>query len=191
MQLSEGVKNLLILNGIFWLATMVLLNNFGVDLALHFPTSPGFQPYQVVTSMFAHLDFSHLLWNMITLIFIGPFVEMMLGTKRFIIFYLICGLGATAIHVIMGFLLNQHFGALGASGATSGLLIFFVIYFWDRDVNLLFIPFAFKGWMLFVLFFGRDIYNVLVGAHTGISHWAHLGGALIGFIYVQWWRRAS
>ena len=188
MQLTNGVKNLLILNGLFWLATM-LLAKYGIDLAIHFPGSAYFKPFQFVTSMFAHRDFGHLLGNMITLVFFGPFVEMMLGDKKFIGYYLLCGLGATAIYLISGYVLGSLYPMLGASGATSGIMIFFLIYFWDKEINLLFIPFPVKGWMLFIFFFGKDIYNIVMNNHTGIAHWAHMGGAIVGFLYVQIWRR--
>ena len=100
--LPEVVKNLLIINGLFFLATWALQNQ-GIDLtnlfALHQFQSPDFKPHQLVTHMFMHGDFSHLLVNMIALYFFGKTLENMWGGKRFLTYYMITGFGAALIYV--------------------------------------------------------------------------------------------
>ncbi len=96
------VKNLLIINGLFFLATIALGSSMGVDLyrilGLHFPLSENFAPYQFITYMFMHGDFSHLFFNMFALWMFGNILENVWGPKRFIIYYLITGLGAALLH---------------------------------------------------------------------------------------------
>ena len=106
--LPEVVKNLLIINGLFFLSTWALQNQ-GIDLtnlfALHQFQSPDFKPHQLVTHMFMHGDFSHLLVNMIALYFFGKTLENMWGGKRFLIYYMITGFGAALIY--MGYIQFQ------------------------------------------------------------------------------------
>lgn len=185
-QISEGVKNLLIINVVVFVLGMIL-NRFSIDLALNYPAYETFKPFQLVTNIFAHATPKHLLYNMLTLYFVGPFVEMMLGSKNFIKYYLICGFGAVAVYLLAETYLyagSPHPSVLGASGAIYGCLIFFLIYFWNKDMSLFLIPIQVKGWMLFLLFFGPNIYFAITGARTGTAHWAHLGGALTGVIYM-------
>jgi membrane associated rhomboid family serine protease len=100
--LPPVVKNLLIINGLFFLATIALGNSMGIDLyrvlGLHFPGSQNFAPYQFITYMFMHGDFSHLFFNMFALWMFGNILENVWGPKRFIIYYLVTGLGAALLH---------------------------------------------------------------------------------------------
>ena len=100
--LPEVVKNLLIINGLFFLATWALQSR-GVDLsnlfALHQFQSPDFKPHQLITHMFMHADFTHLLFNMFALWMFGKTLENMWGGKRFLIYYMITGFGAALIYI--------------------------------------------------------------------------------------------
>jgi membrane associated rhomboid family serine protease len=100
--LPPVVKNLLIINGLFFLATIAIGNSMGIDLyrvlGLHFPGSQNFAPYQFITYMFMHGDFSHLFFNMFALWMFGNILENVWGPKRFIIYYLVTGLGAALLH---------------------------------------------------------------------------------------------
>lgn len=100
--LPTVVKNLLILNGLFFLATLVFIGTFNVDLTtllgLHFPLSYEFRPYQIVTYMFMHGSFMHLFFNMFALWMFGAPLENLWGPKRFLIYYVITGIGAAACH---------------------------------------------------------------------------------------------
>jgi len=96
------VKNLLIINGLFFLATLALGNTFGIDLyrvlGLHFPGAQNFAPYQFITYMFMHGGFTHLFFNMFALWMFGNVLENVWGPKRFVVYYLITGLGAALLH---------------------------------------------------------------------------------------------
>ena len=103
-ELPEVVKNLLILNGLFFLAT-VSLNNLGIDLVkilgLHQFQSPDFRPHQLITHLFMHGNFTHLFFNMFALWMFGKILENVLGSKRFLIYYTITGIGAASIHLLI------------------------------------------------------------------------------------------
>lgn len=96
------VKNLLIINGLFFLATITLSSAFNIDLyklfGLHFPGAMDFRPYQFLTYMFMHGGFTHLFFNMFALWMFGNVLENVWGAKRFLIYYLITGFGAAFIH---------------------------------------------------------------------------------------------
>lgn len=100
--LPPVVKNLLIINGLFFIGTQVLAGKFGIDLystfGLHYWTSIGFEPYQIVTHMFMHGDFGHIFSNMFALWMFGSVLENFWGGKRFLVFYFVTGLGAALIH---------------------------------------------------------------------------------------------
>ena len=103
-ELHEVVKNLLILNGLFFLAT-VSLNNLGIDLVkilgLHQFQSPDFRPHQLITHLFMHGNFTHLFFNMFALWMFGKILENVWGSKRFLIYYMITGIGAASIHLLI------------------------------------------------------------------------------------------
>ena len=103
-ELPEIVKNLLILNGLFFLAT-VSLSNLGIDLVkilgLHQFQSPEFRPHQLITHLFMHGNFTHLFFNMFALWMFGKILENVWGSKRFLIYYIITGIGAASIHLLI------------------------------------------------------------------------------------------
>lgn len=102
------VKNLLIINGLFFLATLVLKEQFGIDLeerlGLHYPSSPAFRPYQIVTYMFMHGSFMHVFFNMFALWMFGNTLENLWGSKRFLTYYMITGIGAAVIQLLVTYL---------------------------------------------------------------------------------------
>lgn len=101
--LPEVIKNLLIINGLFFLATIVMGNVFGLDLVgtlgLYLPNSDQFEPYQIVTHMFMHGGFGHVFFNMFALWMFGYTLENVWGSKRILIYYLLTGFGAAALHM--------------------------------------------------------------------------------------------
>jgi membrane associated rhomboid family serine protease len=103
-ELPEVVKNLLILNGLFFLAT-VSLSNLGIDLVkilgLHQFQSTDFRPHQLITHLFMHGNFTHLFFNMFALWMFGKILENVWGSKRFLIYYMITGIGAASIHLLI------------------------------------------------------------------------------------------
>ena len=101
--LPPVVKNLLIINGILFLASYVMGSNMGIDLenllGLHYPMSTAFKPWQIVTYMFMHGSFMHLFFNMFALWMFGNTLENLWGSKRFLIYYMITGMGAAVIQI--------------------------------------------------------------------------------------------
>jgi len=202
-RISEVVKNLIIINVIFFLGSnLLMLPNGGLipmeslALALHFPLSDGYQHYQIVTHMFMHAGLGHLFFNMLGLFFFGPPLENLWGSKRFLFFYLAAGFGAALIHVLFSYYeyayggvpVNQIYPALGASGAVYGVFVGFAILFPKEKVMLLIPPIPMRASVLVLLLIGYDLFSGISGAGTGIAHFAHLGGAFFGALMVLYWK---
>lgn len=217
------VKNLLIINIIFYIATL-LFNGGGTYplveyLGVYYFDSPNFKIWQLITYMFMHspVSFAHILFNMFALFTFGTSLEYLFGSKRFLNFYLITGLGALALQMLVqaievyqiagSITINpetfnsansEHIRTLqeiyygpmvGASGAIFGLLIAFGLLYPNAELFIMFIPVPVKAkyiipfYILLELFLG-------VGQFSGdsVAHFAHLGGALFGFILMKIWR---
>lgn len=156
--------------------------------------SAYFKPWQLVTHIFLHGSWSHLAFNMIGLWSFGRMVEKVWGGKRFLIFYLVCGIGAGVISQLVDqFVFNQAYGAtLGASGAVYGLLVAFALMFPNFKIMLIFLPVPIAAKYFVPVLLLIDLTAGLTGISIfgqNIAHFAHLGGALIGFIIVQVYRR--
>jgi len=168
MRLTDVVKNLLIINVLLYVAlNFTFLGNF-------------FEYYELRRYWGGSIGIMHIFGNMLTLCFFGPMLERLWGPKRFLFFYLACGLGAGLLHLLVN--TNSH--ALGASGAIAGVLLAFAYYNPSARIMLLFPPIPIKAKYLVggVLLF--DLFAGLTGMRTGIAHFAHLGGALIGALLV-------
>ena len=178
--------------------------------ALYYPSSPFFKPWQVLTHMFMHGGFWHLLFNMYTLYIFGTVLERVWGSKKFLIFYFVTGLGAAAIHtgvewIQMKVLLNQvadgslvamesiarlkYTPTVGASGAIYGVLMGYAMLYPDSLLTLIFPPVTLKAkW--FVLIFGAiELAIGLSSANDGVAHFAHLGGMLFGYLLILFWKK--
>ena len=184
-RISEVVKNLIFINAIVFLALQLpLFSAFRHFFVLYPVGSEAFQPVQLVTHMFNHGNMSHLFFNMLALFFFGPDVENIWGAKKFLIYYMICGLGSMIAHVILG----GNAPVLGASGAISGVLIAFAWLYPDRRVMLLIPPIPMKAKYLIMIIIVMDLFLGLSHMSTGIAHFAHLGGAFFGFLLIMFWR---
>lgn len=184
--LTDVVKNLLLINVIvFFALTLPFFNNY-YDYFVLFPLdSARFHPVQIITHMFNHGGFGHLFFNMLTLYFFGPNVERVWGPRRFLFYYMMCGLGSVLMHVLFG----GGSAVLGASGAISGVLLAFAFLYPDAKVMLLIPPIPIKAKYLVAILLAVDFYLGVSGSATGIAHFAHLGGALIGAILIQMFRK--
>lgn len=206
--LTGVCRHLVLLNVLFFIGSFVLLGSESFDsegqivslgrgqLAAFFPGSPHFQPYQLFTHMFMHAGIGHIFWNMLSLYIFGPSVEATMGASRFLIYYFICGLGALALH--LGILYFQMTSAgfdpmlsnasmWGASGAIFGLYAAYGALFAEREIMLLFPPIPIKG-KYFVLIFGLlELYAGIKGGGSGVAHFAHVGGAVVGMLMILWW----
>lgn len=171
-----------------------------------------FQPYQVVTYMFTHDPGSplHIIFNMFVLWMFGRVIESVWGAKKFLIYYLACGLGAAAVHLVIQYFRSEqllaaiqanneaaiisNFGAispaLGASGAVMGVMVAFAMLFPNQELLLIPIPIPIKAKWLVLAYALIDLIGGLgVVKGDNIAHFAHLGGALTGFILVMIWRK--
>src|SRR5688572_26197989 len=145
MPITPIVKHMLILNVIVFLAIKMLPENIGQMMPFYSPATGFFQPFQIITYMFTHFDVSHIFFNMLSLFFLGPMVEMALGAKRFLGLYMISGLVALAAHFLVYYLpyylgstySPPQFAVLGASGSVFGVTIAFATLFPDRQLMLL------------------------------------------------------
>lgn len=216
------VKYLIIINVVVWLLEVVTQSGWIIDyFALHDIRSSLFRPHQFLTYMFLHesyndrgqVVFAHIFFNMFALWMFGSTLENYWGSKRFLNFYLICGIGAVIINMIIMYihntaLIHQYSAAvdpdtaavyrdqilnvplLGASGAIFGVLVAFGYTFPNTEMILIPIPFPIKakwlviGYVLLELFLG-----ISPTKGDDVAHFAHLGGALVGFITVFIWNK--
>jgi len=255
------IKNLLIINGLVFLAQNTFAGptssfSFEDYFALHAWQSDLYKPWQLITHMFLHGDFSHILGNMFALWMFGSILENVWGPKRFLLFYMLCGVGAALIHLaILSYQLiplateyehllllsktnasgfteaiynystkhqipltqilaenkvslstpglapqlmdlittyyNKTIGTatLGASGAVFGILIAFVYLFPNTYIYIYFL-FPVKAKWLGIVYFAFELYKGIENsAGDNVARWAHVGGALIGFILVYIWKK--
>ena len=188
-QTPPVVKNLLIINVLIFAATKLL--PIGPQImhycALWVDMTP-FRTYQFVTYMFLHADVEHLFFNMFALWMFGRTLEYELGSKRFLVYYMICGIGAALIQAGIAWAMDEPMTLVGASGAVMGLLLAFGVMHPNAVIILLFPPIPMKAkW--FVIVYG--IIELLLGwrGSGNVAHFAHVGGMLWGLLLLYWWRR--
>ncbi len=211
IRITDVVKNLIIINVLFYLGTMFLMGepqvwelNEGIYkrllLAMHSPflENSGFQPFQIVTHTFMHSgqDITHIFFNMFTLFMFGPILEEKWGAKKFLFFYLASGLGALGFYVLVSYFIDPSaaYLLLGASGAVYGVLIAFMFYYPNAQLMLLIPPIPMKAKYLIGGLLAIDIFmGVLGGSYiaSNTAHFAHIGGAITGFLIVWYWRRTG
>jgi membrane associated rhomboid family serine protease len=183
--LTPTVKNLIIINSGVFILQMFIPEVTGY-LSLYNVNTPLFKPYQLFTYMFAHGGFVHLFFNMLMLAFTAPVLETFWGSNRFLQFYLITGVGAAVFSVIIDFLTGGGAGAmLGASGAIYGVLMGFGMLFPNLEVMLLIPPVPIKAkYLVFVL----GGITFLMDRSGSVAHFAHLGGIVVAWILIKFWR---
>ena len=186
--LPTGVKNLLIVNVIMYLATIVLekygFNNITTSLAL-WPLGSGFfKLWQPVTYMFLHASIDHIFFNMFALWMFGYILENYWGTKRFLFYYFVCGIGAGLINM----LIPTSGLTVGASGAVYGILLAFGMMFPNEQIYLYFLLPIKAKWFV-IGYAAIELFEGVFRSADGIAHFAHLGGMLFGLILILYWRR--
>lgn len=190
IQLQPAIKNLIIINVLFYIATFYVFdtNLMFEYFALFYPTSPYFNVWQIVTHMFMHGGFMHILFNMYALYAFGSPLEQMWGSKKFLFFYFSAGLGAAAIHTLSNYFFQVYnIPAVGASGAIYGVLVAFGMSFPNAKLALIFFPVPIAAKYFIPLLILSDLYFGFSGGGS-IAHFAHIGGALFGFIMMLYWR---
>ena len=209
-------KNLLIVNFLAFAATWVLELR-GIDLTqllgLHFFLASDFQIYQFFTYMFLHGGFTHIFFNMFALWMFGSVIERVWGPKKFIFYYIVCGMGAGitqelvqyATYTIEGISAYQYVSAggvqmttdayinlwttIGASGAVYGILLAFGMIFPNERLFIIPFPFPIKAKWLIVGYIAIELFSAMTGPGDGVAHMAHLGGMLFGFLLIRYWQR--
>ncbi|HBT86753.1 MAG: rhomboid family intramembrane serine protease [Fermentimonas sp.] len=200
-------KNLLIINVIVWLAQFVLLRRADIDLTqqfgLHFPFSDNFRIYQLVTYMFLHdpYSFSHVFFNMFAVFMFGRTLEQVWGPKRFLTYYMVTGIGAGLVQILVLYLrissvvpADMFYAVnsvtVGASGAVFGILLAFGMLFPNAQLFIIPFPFPIKAkW--FVIGYGllELLFGVFNRTGDNVAHFAHLGGMLFGIFMILYWRK--
>lgn len=211
------VKNLIIINALFFLAEEILPNGLGnmlvERLGLYLWQSPNFHLYQLVTHMFLHGSLTHLFMNMFALWMFGRTLEYALGSKRFLTYYMVTGIGAGLLQMAVGWIeiarlqaIAQEMGGLtpymqsvimqranvvtiGASGAVFGVLLAFGMMYPNSIIMLLIPPIPIKA-KYFVIGYGViELLLGVVGSRSGIAHFAHVGGMIFGFFLLYYWKK--
>ena len=200
-------RSLLIVNVIMFVATLINEDFMIRTFAMFYPASPLFRWWQPLTHMFMHGGWWHILFNMYTLVMFGMVVERALGTKKFLILYFVTGLGAVALHTGVEWLDIHRLAAstdmsaqasvidilrtpmVGASGAIYGVLVAFAMLYPEARMTLIFPPVTLDAKWMVAIFIGIELLTGITGTQVGIAHFAHLGGALFGFLLVWYWRK--
>jgi rhomboid-like protein len=221
------VKNLLIINIICFLPSLFYSHNFAIPgydpvaerYGVHYFNSHKFESYQLITYMFLHGGWMHIIFNMFALYSFGTAIEYVMGSKRFFNFYFICGFGAVALQILVqaievhaitgGFTISQpelqatylqygdkaaklysiyHSDMVGASGAIFGLLIAFGMIYPNAELMIMLIPVPVKAKYVIPVYMLLEL-SLGVGQFEwdNVAHFAHLGGAVLGFILVKAW----
>lgn len=185
-------KNLIIINVIVFLFTWVLErrdSTFMNAFILFDPSTPWFHPWQLITYMFMHGGFWHILFNMYTLFIFGSVVERIIGSKKFLVFYLICGVGAAGFHLLVTALLSGMSGPMvGASGAIYGVMLAYAMLFPESKLTLIFPPVTLSAKWMVIVFAAIELVTGVTSTVEGIAHFAHLGGMLFGFLIIKFWK---
>ncbi|MBR4789176.1 MAG: rhomboid family intramembrane serine protease [Bacteroidales bacterium] len=191
-QLPPATINLIIVNAILFLATLINQDFMIRTFAMFPPESPLFRWWQIITHMFMHGGFWHILFNMYTLFLFGMVVERTIGTKKFLVYYFLCGLGAAALHIGVQSLTGAslYVPTLGASGAVYGVLLAYAYLFPDNKLTLLFPPVTLSAKWMVLIFLAIELITGITGTAEGVAHFAHLGGALMGWLLMVWWRKS-
>ena len=211
-------KNLLVINIILYMCMMVF-SKWGIDLndllGLHFIFAHNFRPYQLVTYMFMHANLTHIAFNMFSLWMFGRVIEMTLGSRRFLVFYLLCGIGAgvcqEAVQIVSYYIQGiDHFPlvdtgngiiststyislwtTVGASGSLYGVFLAYGMLYPNERVMLLIPPIPLKAKYLITGLIVFELLIALSSSGDNVAHFAHLGGALAGFLLIRFYRRQT
>ena len=203
MQFPPVTRALLIVNVIVYLLQQGGGEAVLVDFAL-WPLGPhrlepldngsiasvGFEPWQLITYSFLHGNFPHIAFNMFALWMFGGPVENALGARRYTLFYFACVLGAALAQLAtVAMFAPDDFGAtLGASGGVFGLLIAFAMLYPQARIVPLYLPIPIPAPIAVVLYMLAELFFGVTGTQSGVAHFAHLGGAVVGFALILYWR---
>ena len=209
-QMPPITKNLLIIN-ILMFAARYVVTRYDIDLnallGLHFFMASDFRPHQFITYLFMHGSFEHLFFNMFALWMFGRIIEQVMGQKRFLTYYMVCGIGAGLIQELVQYIhylslapelsmisrdqlaeaLNM-WNTVGASGAVYGILLAFGMTFPEERMFIIPIPVPIKAKYFVVGYAVIELLSAMLRSNDGVAHMAHLGGMLFGLFMLLHWR---
>lgn len=205
-QLTPITKNIIILNVIMYLASNFLMYPKFYELfSAFYVESPFFRAWQIITHMFMHAPFResggimHIVFNMFTFLSFGPVIEKVLGPKKYVVLYFLSGIGAFTLHCLWNYFQINELGEntniiygtplVGASGAIAGVIAAFTMLAPDSKIAIMFIPIGIKAKYLMSAAIVASLYFGITGSAGGIAHFAHIGGAIVGFIYMYFWKK--
>ena len=210
-------KNLLIINVLCFLGALAARKH-GVDLndilGLHFFLASDFKPFQLVTYMFMHADWQHIFFNMFAVWMFGRTLEMVMGPKHFLTYYMVCGIGSGLVQEVIQYLeytiqLSHYDGVntgvavipmaeylnlmttVGASGAVYGILLAFGMLFPNSQMFVFPLPFPIKAKFFVIGYALIELFAGLGSSGDGIAHFAHLGGMIFGLVLILYWRKKN
>ena len=210
-------KNLIAINVLMFLA-LLAFERSGIDLnnllGLHLFLAPDFRPYQLVTYMFMHGGFTHILFNMYAVWVFGSILERVWGSSRFLLFYIVTGVGAGLVQELVQYLyfsmnlaqytqVNMGGGLIvpmteylnlwttvGASGAVYGILLAFAMTFPNEQLFMIPFPFPIKAKYFVMIFGALELFTSLSNnVGDNVAHFAHLGGMIFGIVLILYWRK--
>lgn len=205
-QITPAVKRLLIVTFAVFLISNLMPDLFYRNFAFFNPYLPNndislnplFRPWQPITYIFMHGGIGHIFGNMFALFIFGPALEIFMGSKKFMFYYLLTGIGAALLNsalntyemtrvVTDSFQYDQlvQSSMVGASGSVFGLLVAYGVLFPNVELMLLFIPFPIKAKYFVILYGLYELYAGATGFESGIAHFAHIGGLISGFILLK------
>ena len=210
-------KNLLIINVLCYFG-IIVARRYGLDLdsvlGLHFFLASDFKLYQLFTYMFMHANLEHIFFNMFAVWMFGRTLEMVFGSKRFLTYYLVCGIGAGIVQEVIQYVFyatelvrydSVNIGVeivpmadylnlmttVGASGAVYGILLAFGMLFPNSQMFVFPLPFPIQAKFFVIGYAVIELFLGLGQTGDGVAHFAHLGGMIFGFLLIMYWRKKS
>lgn len=158
-------------------------------MSAHGVVSVGFHFWQVITYAFMHGGITHIFFNMFALYMFGGPIEHTLGAKHFVIYYFVCAIvAAIAQLIVVHWFTHGFYPTIGASGAIFGVLLAFGLMYPHQKLMLLFPPIPISAWLFVGGYIVLELVLGVTGTEAGVAHFAHLGGALAGFVMIEYWR---
>lgn len=185
----KAVKHIILINVLMLVLTY--LNNplMSKWFALN-PISFIWKPWQLVTYMFMHGGLGHLFFNMYTLFIFGSVLENVWGTKKFLTFYFVTGIGAALVNIGVQYLTGSFALTVGASGAIYGILMGYAMLYPDSRLTLLFPPVSMKAKWFVLIFAGIELLlGISNNPADNVAHFAHLGGLIFAFLLLMFWKK--
>jgi len=180
--MTPWVQRLLLANVVVY-----LLSSFNPGIRADFafiPVLALYRPWTLVTYAFLHANLAHIFFNMLMLFFFGPRLEERLGSRTFLWFYVLCGVGGA----LLSFAFSPTAAVVGASGAIFGVVVGFARY-WPREEIYIWGVLPIQARMLALFMVASSLFAGFTGAQDGIAHFAHLGGLVTGWVFLRAWER--